>query len=67
MERLMRQNEVIARTGLGRTTVWRKEQEGTFPKRRRITDSTIGWLESEISEWIETRPVVGEPTTGPSA
>ena len=58
MERFLRQHEVIARTGLGRTTVWRKERDGTFPKRRRITGSTVGWLESEIEEWIEGRPVV---------
>ena len=56
--KFLRQGEVLDRTGLGRTTVWRKEREGTFPKRRRITGSTIGWLESEIDEWIEARPTV---------
>ena len=67
MQKFLRQDEVIERTRLSRTSMWRLERAGTFPKRRQIIGSRIGWKESEISEWIETRPVVGEPTTGPGA
>ena len=67
MQKLLRQDEVTERTKLSRTSMWRLERAGTFPKRRQIIASKICWLESEIDEWIETRPVVGEPTTGPGA
>ena len=36
-ERILRQSEVLAITGLGRTTLWRLEKRGEFPARRRIT------------------------------
>ena len=59
VERLVRQDEVLDRTGLSRTSVWRLEKAGAFPKRRRIIGKTVAWVESEIVEWILARPVVG--------
>jgi prophage regulatory protein len=56
-ERLLRTVEVVDRTGLGRTTLWRWEKEGRFPPRRRIGNGTVAWLESEVEEWIQDRPV----------
>ena len=56
-DRILRLPEVLARTGLARTTLWRMERRGEFPARRQITGNTVGWLESEVSEWIESRPV----------
>ena len=58
-ERLVRQQEVFDRTGLSRTSVWRLEKAGEFPKRRQIIGKTVAWVESEIVEWIQARPVVG--------
>jgi prophage regulatory protein len=40
----------------GRTTVWRWEKEGKFPRRRRLGGRSVAWLNSEIMEWIATRP-----------
>ena len=48
--RLPRVREV---TGLSTSTIWRLEQEGKFPKRRRIGKRAIAWLESEIKHWVE--------------
>jgi prophage regulatory protein len=59
-ERVLRTAEVQARTGLGRTSVWRREKDGTFPRRRLIGGGIVGWLESEVDEWIRSRPVVGD-------
>ena len=42
-------------TGLSRTTVWRLERAGLFPRRRQITPNTVGWLRQEISDWIASR------------
>jgi prophage regulatory protein len=33
----------------------RKEAEGTFPKRIRLGENRIGWLEDEIDAWIDAR------------
>ena len=32
---------------------------GTFPKARRLSPGRVGFLESEIDEWVRNRPVVG--------
>lgn len=34
---------------------WRKERAGTFPRRVRISDNRIGYVESEIDAWIDSR------------
>jgi prophage regulatory protein len=60
-ERLLRTGEVLDRTGLGRTTIWRKERAGEFPPRRKIGNGIVGWLESEVDAWIQERPVVTTP------
>ena len=55
-QQLLRITEVMARTTLSKRTIYRKMNEGTFPKSRRINNRTIAWVESEIEEWIESRP-----------
>ena len=53
--RFLRCPEVCARTGLSRTTLWKLERHGQFPTRRVLTANTVGWLASEVEEWIITR------------
>ena len=54
-DRFVRQPEVQRTTGLSRTTIWRLERTGKFPKRRRISSNSIAWLESEIVTWMAER------------
>ena len=42
-------------TSLSRTTRWRLEQKGKFPKRRQISANRVGWLESELRDWLRER------------
>ena len=49
--------EVLAISGLSHVTQWRMEKRGEFPKRRQISPGRVGWLESEILAWVESRPV----------
>ena len=58
-DRLLKAKEVMQIIGLSRTTIWRLEKGGTFPKRKQITKMKVGWLKSEIMAWIEERPTVG--------
>ena len=37
---------------LSRSTIWRMERAGTFPKSRRISPNSTAWLESEVDAWI---------------
>jgi prophage regulatory protein len=51
----LRRREVTARTGLSSTTLWRLENLGQFPKRRQLSERLVGWLETDIDAWIESR------------
>ena len=52
---ILREPEVVARTGLSRVTIWRYERRGDFPARRRLGENSIGWIEGEINAWIAGR------------
>lgn len=55
LDRFIREDEVRRITGLSRTSRWRLERRGEFPRRRRISGNAIGWLASEIQEWVKQR------------
>ena len=51
-DRIVRMKTVLARTGLSRSTIYRKIAEGTFPAQVRISVNGAGWHESDIDRWI---------------
>ena len=57
-DRALRNKELLRITGTSRSTVWRLEQEGMFPKRFKIGKRGVAWSENEVMEWLSTRPVV---------
>ena len=64
-KRLIRLPEVLTRTGYGRTTIYRKMEDGSFPRSVKlggppidpnVFDSrAIAWIEDEVEQWIESR------------
>lgn len=56
--KLLRIKQVILATGLSRMTIYRLEQTGEFPRRRRLGRNSVAWLEEDIAAWIVARPVV---------
>lgn len=56
-EALWRLPTVLGRTGLSESDILRKEQEGGFPKRRRIGERAVAWLASEVVQWMRDRPL----------
>ena len=52
-ERIIRLKTVLARTGLSRSTIYRKIADGTFPAQLKISANGTGWHESDINRWIE--------------
>lgn len=57
--RFLRFMDVRERTGLSRTTIWRLERRGIFPKHRRISPNVVGWLEQEVNAWMLERAQAG--------
>ena len=51
-DRIIRFNTVRARTGLSRSTIYRKIAEGTFPAQLKISTNGAGWRESDINRWV---------------
>ena len=52
---MLRAPEVMARTGLSRTTIWRRIRAGTFPPPYELGANSVGWPAAEISEWVKGR------------
>ena len=55
VDRFIGEAEIKKITSLSRSTRWRLERSGGFPKKRRISPNRIAYLESEILDWIEAR------------
>jgi prophage regulatory protein len=54
VDRILRLPAVLNRTGLSRSTLYRKMQEGTFPKQIALSARCAGWRESSISAWMRS-------------
>lgn len=46
-------------TGLSKTTCWRLERSGDFPKRIQLSAGAVGYRTSELLAWVESRQTVG--------
>ena len=53
--RFLRLPEVIARTGLSRSTIYLRLDQGRFPPPVSLGGRAVGWIESEIDEWMRNR------------
>jgi len=63
--KLIRFPEVMSRTGYGRTSIYRKMEDGSFPKSLKLGEPpkdpnefdsrAIAWIEDEVDQWIESR------------
>ena len=53
--KILRLPDVTDRTGLSRSTIYLKISDGRFPTPISLGDRAVGWLESEIEQWILDR------------
>lgn len=51
---------VKGKTNLSKSTIYRLEAEGDFPKRVRLGANSTGWHAEEIDEWLANRPRVSD-------
>ena len=55
-DRLLRLDEVKSRCGLSRSSVYRMMRGGSFPEPLRVGLRAVRWRQSEIEDWLATRP-----------
>lgn len=55
---LIRRSQLKNLVGMAPSTVDRLEREGVFPARRRIGVGTVGWLRSEVEEFLNRQPKI---------
>ena len=63
-KRFIRLPEVLTRTGFGRTTIYRKMEDGSFPRSVKLggpledpnafDSRAVAWIEHEVDQWIES-------------
>lgn len=54
-ESILRLPEVKSRTGLSRSTIYLQMSDGAFPSSISLGPRNVGWVASEIDEWISNR------------
>lgn len=55
MMKLLSKKQVREKVVYSVQHITRLEQKGLFPKRIRLGDSRVAWLESEVDDWIEQK------------
>jgi prophage regulatory protein len=50
--RVLRMREVLKMVGLCRSSVWRLERLGLFPKSRKLSPRAVGWIAQEVEDWV---------------
>lgn len=53
--RILRRPDVERITGLSRSTLYAMMADGTFPKPVKLGKRAVGWRQSDISEWLDSR------------
>lgn len=54
-ERFLRFGAVAEMIGLSRSTIWRLEQDGKFPKRVQLGSKSVAWRLSDLNDWMSSR------------
>ena len=52
---ILRLPKVKAITVLSRSTIYLRMSEGTFPQKISLGSRAVGWLRSEVADWMEQR------------
>jgi len=55
MNTILRLPAVMANIGLSRSSIYLRVAEGTFPKPVSLGARAVGWLQSDIEEWLRQR------------
>ena len=50
----IRLNEIIKIIPIGKSTIWKRVKEGTFPKPVKLSERTTAWKIADINKYIES-------------
>ena len=53
--RILSIDQVEAKVGLHRATIYRLVAQDLFPKQVRLSSNRVGWIESEVEAWLRNR------------
>jgi len=53
--RMLRLPEVVRRTALSRSQIYRLIELGTFPRQVPLGERAAGWVEDEVDGWLRER------------
>ena len=53
--KFLRIKRVTDKTGLSRSTIYRLEAAGDFPRRVKLSQGTVAWHEEQVDEWMKGR------------
>ncbi|MDQ2109989.1 AlpA family transcriptional regulator [Vibrio sp. 2017_1457_15] len=51
--RFLKLKEVMEKTALSRSAIYRKMNDGEFPQSVSLGGRAVAWVESEVYEWME--------------
>ncbi|MFC3613757.1 helix-turn-helix transcriptional regulator [Lutimaribacter marinistellae] len=54
-DRILRCKDVMALTGLSRSTLYAMMSEGTFPASIKLSKRAVGWRATVVQAWIDAR------------
>lgn len=66
--KILRISSVVNKLGVARSTIYdwinprSPRYDATFPKQRRLGMQSVGWLESELDEWLLKRNLASSTT-----
>ena len=63
---ILRKSEVISRTGLPNSSLYRLMQEGKFPRPISLSTRSVGWVDSDVDDWIQKKIVESKHKKGGS-
>lgn len=53
--KIIRTAELAERLSISEVTIWRMRNRGELPPRIQISSRAVGWLESDIEEWLNSQ------------
>lgn len=53
--KILRLAEVIKKTGLSRSMLYKLMKSRAFPLNLHISMKSVGWVDSEVEKWMENR------------
>ena len=66
-ERLLRRRQVEEMTGLSRSSIYRLMRTQAFPVAVKVGPAAVRWKESDITNWLESRPLATGESGSPNA